>query len=267
FLDAVVRRGTEVICQHVSSKHTARKTTAENVVPATLRRRDQTNNTVLIKLNNVVAKDKALGRGTVSGDDIAGLLHRIMCNRDLPSAVCLQKVRNVVRLIRHNINQQIIDYANPLRFLALVLVVVAENIYSSAGVPHYVVPDLDVFDCAPGSFTTLIAHGKHKRRCQYLAFDQVAFNNYTLRILQFECAFDWRPSIPLAWFAQEVATELDIRGNKIRNRRIGTANKNHLARTFEIVINNVEWPGTIPAGYSLGLITCTGETRNVRINN
>ena len=83
----------------------------------------------------------------------------------------------------------------------------------------------------------------------------VALNQDTVSELQLQQVLDCPmdscvtriADTPREWLEEVVAADLDVRGDEIANRRIGSPEHHVLARALQVVIDDLEWSRTIPA--------------------
>ena len=108
-----------------------------------------------------------------------------------------------------------------------------------------------------------------------VVLEQVAVDQYPARILQLEQILDRPgspgvsrvPDFPRQGFGEAVVSDFDIRWNKIRNRRVSASKHHVLARSFKVIVHDLERPGPVPSVNGLRVRAHFLEIRQVRIND
>src|SRR5262245_35248492 len=72
--------------------------------------------------------------------------------------------------------------------------------------------------------------------------------------------------LPREWFVDVVQSELDVGRDQVLNRRPGPAEHNVLARAFNVVVDDLEGPRSVPSANRLRVESFAMAVRDVRID-
>ena len=73
--------------------------------------------------------------------------------------------------------------------------------------------------------------------------------------------------LPRERLGKVVPTDLDVRGHEIRDRRVPAAEHEVFARSFEVVVDDLEGAGPVPADDRLGISRLVVRVRDVGVDN
>src|SRR5262245_55935671 len=213
-------------------------------------------------------------------NNTAGVKYGIILDGEILRApINLKRYPAAVPAFAVYVFEQVIgDSESPTRHTRSV-VVAAVHIETRRRVTHDVICEGHVLNHRPGGFPILVANGEEDRepvlRHCPIILEDVAVNQSALRVLQLKEVLDppGPPSVaripdpPHEWLEAMVATELDVRRNEVRDRRISAAEHEILPCAFEIVVYDLEWAGAIPAADGLGIGALLVAVGDVRVND
>src|SRR4029453_10917012 len=138
-----------------------------------------------------------------------------------------------------------------------------EDVEPAPGVTEDVLPERHVLDRAPRCSTLLVPDGEEDGEpilvVPPVVLEEIALDEHPASIFQLEEILDRprppgisrMPDLPGQRLEEMVAADLDIGGDEIRNRWIGSPEHEVLPRSFEVVVDDLEWARAVPTRDSL----------------
>src|SRR5262245_41721427 len=236
----------------------------------------------------VVLKDQSLARGITRRNDAVGLKNGVMFDGHIVYPAFSDHAVFAIKYKRYPgpapawpiyfLEQIVLDFNSP-GYHARLIVVRAVHVDASADAPDDVIREGYVLNDRPGGHSILVANGEEdgesvlRHRPDLL--EDVAVNQDALRVFQLKEVLDPPGPSRVARIADPprerleavVTTELDVRRHEVVDRRIGAAEDEILAGALEIVVDDLERAGPIPAADGLGIGALLVAIRDVRVNH
>ena len=167
---------------------------------------------------------------------------------------------------------EVVRDAIPPALRARMSVVVARDVDGVGRVADDVVAERDVLDDRPRRLAVLVARREEDRvpglRRRPHVLEHVALDEDAPRVLQLERVLH-RPLLaaPRERLGEVVAADRDVGGHEVRDRRIGSAEHDVLARGLEIVVLDQVWAGPVPAADRLAVLADRLDVGDVAVDD
>ena len=147
------------------------------------------------------------------------------------------------------------------------------------GMPHDVAGKRHILHYGPRRGAFLVTGCKEDRetilRSHPVVLEDVPIEQNPLGVFELEEIFHGPVNAPVARvielprerLGKVVPTDLDVRGHEIRDRRVPAAEHEVFARSFEVVVDDLEGAGPVPAGDRLGVERLVVRIRDVGVDD
>src|SRR5262245_30442458 len=235
----------------------------------------------------IIPKDQSLARRPPRRNDGAGVKDGVVLDGEVvdPSfidraviAIYLKRYSGPIPALLVYFFEQVVRDPHSPSHHTWKVVVRAVHVEATADATDDVIREGHVLDDRPGGRPVLVANGEEDRipglPHRPAVLEDVAVNQDALRVLQLEEVLDAPGSARVARIADPpregleavVATELDVRRHEIGDARVGAAEDEILSGALEIVVDDLERAGAIPAADGLGLRPLIVAVGDVRVN-